>query len=51
MGVKALRRLAELLATRLRESSQDVIELTTALSVALAADAKRNANTRALSAV
>jgi len=51
MGVKVLRRLAELLATRLRESSQDVIELTTALSVALAADAKRNANTRALSAV
>jgi hypothetical protein len=35
MGVKVLRRLAELLATRLRESSQDVIGLTTALSVAL----------------
>jgi CRP/FNR family cyclic AMP-dependent transcriptional regulator len=35
MGVKVLRRLAELLATRLRQSSQDVIRLTTALSVAL----------------
>jgi CRP/FNR family cyclic AMP-dependent transcriptional regulator len=34
-GVKVLRRLAELLATRLRQSSQDVIRLTTALSVAL----------------
>ncbi|HUT69063.1 MAG TPA: cyclic nucleotide-binding domain-containing protein [Desulfatiglandales bacterium] len=35
MGVKVLRRLARLLATRLRQSSQDVIRLTTALSVAL----------------
>ena len=35
MGVKILRRLAELLARRLRQSSQDVIRLTTALSVAL----------------
>ena len=35
MGVKVLTRLAELLATRLRQSSQDVIRLTTALSVAL----------------
>jgi CRP/FNR family cyclic AMP-dependent transcriptional regulator len=35
MGVKILRRLAELLASRLRQSSQDVIRLTTALSIAL----------------
>ena len=35
MGVKVLRRLAALLAGRLRQSSQDVIKLTTALSVAL----------------
>jgi len=35
MGVKILRGLAELLASRLRQSSQDVIRLTTALSIAL----------------
>ncbi|UCH00371.1 MAG: cyclic nucleotide-binding domain-containing protein [Deltaproteobacteria bacterium] len=34
-GVKILRRIAELLACRLRQSSQDVIRLTTALSIAL----------------
>jgi CRP/FNR family cyclic AMP-dependent transcriptional regulator len=35
MGVKILRKLAELLAGRLRQSSQDVVRLTTALSIAL----------------
>ncbi len=35
MGVKILRRIAELLASRVRQSSQDVIRLTTALSIAL----------------
>jgi CRP/FNR family cyclic AMP-dependent transcriptional regulator len=35
MGVKILKRIAELLASRVRQSSQDVIRLTTALSVAL----------------
>jgi CRP/FNR family cyclic AMP-dependent transcriptional regulator len=35
IGVKILRRIAELLARRLRESSQDVIRLSTALSIAL----------------
>jgi CRP/FNR family transcriptional regulator, cyclic AMP receptor protein len=35
MGVKVLRKIAELLANRLRQSSQDVIRLTTALSIAL----------------
>jgi CRP/FNR family cyclic AMP-dependent transcriptional regulator len=35
MGVKILRRMAELLASRLRQSSQDVIRLSTALSIAL----------------
>ncbi len=35
MGVKVLRRMAELLPGRVRQSSQDVIRLTTALSVAL----------------
>jgi len=34
-GVKILRRIAELLASRVRQSSQDVIRLTTALSIAL----------------
>jgi len=34
-GVKILLRLCELLATRLRKSDQDVIRLTTALSIAL----------------
>ena len=35
MGVKIFRKLAVLLAGRLRQSSQDVIRLTTALSIAL----------------
>jgi len=35
MGIKILKRIAELLASRLRDSSQDVIRLTTALSIAL----------------
>ena len=35
MGIKILKRIAQLLASRLRQSSQDVIRLTTALSVAL----------------
>ncbi|HUU40196.1 MAG TPA: cyclic nucleotide-binding domain-containing protein [Desulfatiglandales bacterium] len=35
MGVKILRKIAELLANRLRQSSQDLIRLTTALSIAL----------------
>ena len=35
MGIKILKRIAELLASRLRHSSQDVIRLTTALSSAL----------------
>ncbi len=35
MGVKILKRIAELLASRVRQSSQDVIRLTTALSIAL----------------
>jgi len=35
MGVKILRRITELLASRVRQSSQDVIRLTTALSIAL----------------
>jgi CRP-like cAMP-binding protein len=35
MGIKILKRIAELLASRLRHSSQDVIRLTTALSIAL----------------
>ena len=35
MGVKVLKKIAELLASRLRQSSQDVIRLTTALSIAL----------------
>jgi len=35
MGIKILKRIAELLASRLRQSSQDVIRLTTALSIAL----------------
>jgi CRP-like cAMP-binding protein len=35
MGVKVLRKIAELLANRLRQSSQDIIRLTTALSIAL----------------
>jgi len=34
-GIKILRRMAELLASRLRQSSRDVIRLTTALSIAL----------------
>ena len=34
-GVKILQRLAELLANRLRQSSKDVVRLTTALSIAL----------------
>jgi CRP/FNR family cyclic AMP-dependent transcriptional regulator len=35
MGIKILKRMAQLLASRLRQSSQDVIRLTTALSIAL----------------
>jgi len=35
MGIKILKRIAQLLASRLRQSSQDVIRLTTALSIAL----------------
>ncbi len=35
MGAKILRRIAELLASRVRQSSQDIIRLTTALSIAL----------------
>jgi CRP/FNR family cyclic AMP-dependent transcriptional regulator len=35
MGVKILRRIGELLASRVRQSSQDVVRLTTALSIAL----------------
>jgi CRP/FNR family cyclic AMP-dependent transcriptional regulator len=35
MGIKVLRKIAELLANRLRQSSQDIIRLTTALSIAL----------------
>lgn len=35
MGVKVLKKMAELLARRLRDSSQDVIRLSTALSIAL----------------
>lgn len=35
MGIKVLRRIAELLASRVRQSTQDVIRLTTALSIAL----------------
>ena len=35
MGVTVLKKIAELLASRLRQSSQDVIRLTTALSIAL----------------
>ena len=35
MGIKILKRIAELLASRLRQVSQDVIRLTTALSIAL----------------
>jgi len=35
MGIKILKRIAQLLASRLRKSSQDVIRLTTALSIAL----------------
>lgn len=35
MGVKILKRIAELLARRLRESSQDIMRLSTALSIAL----------------
>ena len=35
LGVKILMRLSELLVNRLRQSSQDVIRLTTALSIAL----------------
>ncbi len=35
MGVKILKKMAELLARRLRDSSQDVIRLSTALSIAL----------------
>ena len=35
MGIKILKRIAELLVSRLRQASQDVIRLTTALSIAL----------------
>ena len=35
LGIKILMRLSELLVNRLRQSSQDVIRLTTALSIAL----------------
>ena len=35
LGVKVLMKLFELLVSRLRQSSQDVIRLTTALSIAL----------------
>jgi len=35
MGIKILKRMAQLLASRLRQSSEDVIRLTTALSIAL----------------
>jgi CRP-like cAMP-binding protein len=35
LGVKVLMRLSELLVNRLRQSSQDVIRLTTDLSIAL----------------
>lgn len=35
MGVKILRRMAELLASRVRQLTQDIIRLTTALSIAL----------------
>jgi len=35
LGVKILMRISELLVNRLKQSSQDVISLTTALSIAL----------------
>jgi CRP-like cAMP-binding protein len=35
LGVKVLMKLAELLASRLRQSGEDIIRLTTALSIAL----------------